>query len=530
MPWPKYFADRLIVGNTDSDTAIATLWTPMNVVAQMTDVSKVSIIGQLYTKRGINYLIRNILLNPKITRLMLVGADLMGAGEALLRISDFRFQISELQTSRATARGTINLKSEILSLKLCDWLDEAIDPKAIADFANHVVITNHIGPVARETVQKFISGSNIGKPWAKSRRFAEPAASNTNSLPSEETAFVARGGKVWETWLRLLQQITRFGRPSPMVHHYGSERISELMNLVAVVTQEDVGAWELPSWFPYSKSDIQKYTHSFLSASRGDEAYTYGERLKAYPLEGYSSEFLNFTPDVEQVLTEMKLAISGKKLNQVELMAKKLQSFPENKGALAVLWEPVIDNFGLREIWRTPCLVLVQAMVYSDKLSLTAYFRSNDMFGGWPLNAFGLRAFQRELADMVDKNLQLGPLTTISQSAHIYESSWQAAEKLIQDHWVDVACQWDPRGNLNVEVIGKEIVIKYLSPDGILLHEFRYDGTKEKAARDFCFQLETAGLFSTIGNAMYAARQIERAETAIKLGLPFMSDMPLHLS
>jgi len=81
--WPKYFRDRLIVGNPDSDSAIATLWTPMNVVAKMVDVSKVSVIGQLYTKRGINYLLRNVLLNPRIKRILLTGADLMGSGEEL---------------------------------------------------------------------------------------------------------------------------------------------------------------------------------------------------------------------------------------------------------------------------------------------------------------------------------------------------------------------------------------------------------------------------------------------------------------
>ena len=58
----------------------------MNVVAKMADVSKVSIIGQLYTKRGINYLLRNVLLNPKIKRILLVGADLMGSGEELLLV------------------------------------------------------------------------------------------------------------------------------------------------------------------------------------------------------------------------------------------------------------------------------------------------------------------------------------------------------------------------------------------------------------------------------------------------------------
>lgn len=506
--WPKYFKDRLILGNPNSDSAIATLWTPMNVVAGMVDVSKLSIIGQLYTKRGINYLLRNVLLNPRIRRILLVGADLMGSGEALKGLA--------LAYAKARPFET-------------DWIDEQINEAAIKLFTKNVEVINKIGPVSGDEVKKFVAESKETSAWADPQAFPEPEAMGGGALPSEETLFPVRGEKMWQAWLRMLQLIMRFGRPSPMIHHYGRERITELLTLSAAIYDEDPDKPDLPSWFPYKKDDVDRYIKGFLNASRGDEAYTYGERLKAYPLIGYEKAFLHHVDDMGEFRSTLKKTISGKKLNQQQLLAEKLKSFPENKGAIAVLWEPTIDNFGLREVWRTPCLVLVQAMIRDGRLFLTAYFRSNDMYGGWPLNIFGLRAFQKELTAMIDQKLKLGPLTTISHSAHIYESSWQQAEKLVHDHWTEVSCQWDPRGNLNVETDGKMIVVKHLSPDGIFLDEYRHDGTKEKAARDLCFQLESAGLFSMIGNAMYAARQIERAETAIKLGIPFVSDQALDL-
>lgn len=516
--WPHYFKDRLILGNPNSDSAIATLWTPMNVVAQMADVSKVSVVGQLYTKRGINYLLRNVLLNPRIKRILLVGADLMGSGEALHAL--------------ATKGPAFSKKAGPLQM---DWLDENISENAIKDFFQHVEIINNIGPVSSDNIKTFVNESKKGDEWRIGEEFPEPEASGSGGLPSEESLFSVRGEKVWQAWIRLLHQIMRFGRPSPMIHHYGSERITEVVNLGAVVYSEDPDNPDLPTWFPYKKEDIDRYVKGFLSSSRGDEAYTYGERLKAFPLELYDqsmySSYLNnwSTSNLSDIRKELRKAISGKKLNQQKVIVEKLKSFPENKGAIAILWEPIIDNFGLREVWRTPCLVVVQAMIRDKKLFLTAYFRSNDMYGGWPLNMFGLRAFQKELAAMIDRKLNLGPLTSISHSAHIYESSWQAAEKLVHDHWIDVSCQWDPRGNLNVEIDGTDIVVKHLSPDGIFLDEYRHNGLLEKASRDLCFKLESAGVFSTIGNAMYAARNIERAEVAIKLGLKFTSDVALNL-
>lgn len=493
----------------------------MNVVGEMVDASKVSIIGQLYTKRGINYLLRNVLLNPRIKRILLVGADLMGSGEALLRLSEkgrsFRRKDRPLETTQS------------------DWLDEQISDGGLKSFADHVELINRIGPVSRDEVKKFVAESKGNPTWADPREFPEPEAAVGGALPSEETLYAVRGEKMWQAWLRMLQLIMRFGQPSPMIHHYGKERITELVNVAAVVTNEDPHNPDLPAWLPYKKDDVKRYVEGFLSSSRGDEAYTYGERLKAFPLDLYDkSIYSNLLKDWSSSTggdfrAVLAKTISGTSINQQQVLAEKLKSFPENKGAISVLWEPIIDNFGLREVWRTPCLVLVQAMIRDDRLFLTAYFRSNDMMGGWPLNVFGLRAFQKELVTMIDKKLKLGPLTTISHSAHIYESSWQQAEKLVHDHWIEVSCQWDPRGNLNVEVDGTFIVVKHLSPDGIFLDEYRQDGTKEKAARDLCFQLESAGLFTIMGSAMYAARQIERAETAVKLGIPFLSDVPLKL-
>ena len=100
------------------------------------------------------------------------------------------------------------------------------------------------------------------------------------------------GAKSLANMDKTIAETMRFGRPSPMIHHYGSERITEIYNLTAVIYDENPDLPDLPEWLPYSKDDIKKYVSGFLSNSRGDEAYTYGERIKAFPLEGYSNEFL----------------------------------------------------------------------------------------------------------------------------------------------------------------------------------------------------------------------------------------------
>ncbi|PJA41071.1 hypothetical protein CO178_00955, partial [candidate division WWE3 bacterium CG_4_9_14_3_um_filter_34_6] len=53
---------------------------------------------------------------------------------------------------------------------------------------------------------------------------------------------------------------------------------------------------------------------------------------------------------------------------------------------------------------------------------------------------------------------------------------------------------------------------------------------KPNSARLLSFQLESDLAISTLGNALYVGRQLERAETAIKLGLKFMQDNALEFS
>ena len=60
--WPVYFKDRLIISNLDSSVGVATLWMPKESVASHLDPESYAVCGQLYTKRGLNPLFRNILL------------------------------------------------------------------------------------------------------------------------------------------------------------------------------------------------------------------------------------------------------------------------------------------------------------------------------------------------------------------------------------------------------------------------------------------------------------------------------------
>ena len=93
------------------------------------------------------------------------------------------------------------------------------------------------------------------------------------------------------------------------------------------------------------------------------------------------------------------------------------------------------------------------------------------MFAAWVANAMGLRALQQYIRDEIgtrsNYNLRMGPLMTISQSAHIYDDTWDNADRLIANQHQTIINKrdfHDPSGNFLIEVEGQEIVVTQTTP------------------------------------------------------------------
>jgi len=84
MNWPIYYKEKLHIANPTSNVGIVTLWTPMQAILPNLDQNEFNIGGQLYSKVGVNYIIRNILANPVIDTLIVCGANRSGSADALI--------------------------------------------------------------------------------------------------------------------------------------------------------------------------------------------------------------------------------------------------------------------------------------------------------------------------------------------------------------------------------------------------------------------------------------------------------------
>jgi len=101
-------------------------------------------------------------------------------------------------------------------------------------------------------------------------------------------------------------------------------------------------------------------------------------------------------------------------INQIAYIIDKLKSFPTTRRAIAITWNPVIDE----KLDDCPCLQLVQCILREGKLHMRVIFRSNDMLTAAGANMYALVQLQKTIADAL--LVPCGTYTHISLVPHIY--------------------------------------------------------------------------------------------------------------
>ncbi len=472
--WPLYFRDNLTFGDRDHPVAICSLWMKQTRLAEFLSPDSYSVLANLYSKDGLNYLLRNVLARPTIRAILLCGPDLTQSGAAFVQLMCEGID----EQHRVLADGA--------------QIEPEIAREAIDDFRANVRLLDLRGVNDPAKIRERIAELNSSLPrgWFAEPRVFPRSTPAADEFPAEETGFVVRGERIVEVWVHLLAAILAFGRRDLTAY---TVQQRELLDVVATIQDEDPEELDLPDWLPLRRDQLDAYYPQLLTSHRPENiAYTYGERLFDF---------------------------NGR--DQVSAMVEELRDARYSRRAVAGLWDPARDARSIDP----PCLNLVQARVRDDNLHLTAYFRSHDVFRAWPMNAFGLRKLQAEIAQRVG-GCMMGDLVIVSQSAHIYADSWEAARTITREHAREYLKNSrlvrDPRGSFNIRIEGFQIRVDHYSPEGNLLATLT-GSTARALQRDLAF------FVSRVDHAIYLGGELAKAEFALKNNLPYTQDRELRL-
>jgi thymidylate synthase len=483
--------NQLIYGS--GQTAVITGWTVKETLRKHLKDNEYAVIGQLYSPtRGIILLIRNLLLNPHVRYLVILNATKedknAGACQCLGDFFRYGVEASISDTGR---------KSWVIRSLIPGYIDIDIDINALEKLRRSVEIQEAISISDAVEKIKFYGNKEIVTPWGIPLKFPMNIV-ESNVFPGTRYGHRIEGKTIAETWVKIIHRIKTTGTIRPTGY---DGKWQELIDLMAVVTEEpDDFYFPEPNYLPIDRSFLEEYISQILDDAINQEGvkYTYGQRLRSW-----------FGRD------------------QIDQVIEKLAHDINSARAVMSLWDASQDHND-----NPPCLNHIWVRIVDNELSLTATFRSNDMFSAWPANAMGLRALQKYIYDALinktDHILKIGALITISQSAHIYDDCFENVANVISSQYSKIAQRkdyFDPAGSFIITIQDGSIIVEHTTPgSGEVVN--CYCG---KSAHKLSQQIFTDCPGLQVSHAMYLGVELQKAEMALlmKEQLIYEQDKPL---
>jgi len=184
-------------------------------------------------------------------------------------------------------------------------------------------------------------------------------------------------------------------------------RVKKPSHQIIPIIPEGMG---IPS--PTDMDYIQGYLSYLLTGTKTEtEDYTYGERLVDAKVK------VRDIVDGKQMVREMPLHV-----NQVEEVIKlyKDKGFGTNQATMEIGMPSDI------KLVDPPCLRIIDTRVRYGKLHFILYFRSWDLWGGFPSNLGGLQLVKQYMAEEI--GVEDGEIIAASKGLHLYDYAWDLAK------------------------------------------------------------------------------------------------------
>jgi len=488
--WP-IFSSGIDVGKKESNVAICTLTS--NMKFPMDDIA---VVGMMKTENlGIERMIQNVLSNTYIRYIVLCGSESKGhmAGDSLIKLW----------------KNGIDDKGKIIDSSVPMAYIQHLDKKMVDRFRKQVEIVDMINTKDTEEVLKKTNSLKKKKPFGEAIDISGQVKREFLISKSDAEAYitphVVYADNISEAWLTSVSRVWNAG--NVMKKDDWDSDIKEVQNLVVKIDNP----LEKPmhnEHFLWSEDRLEEYSKEYLSSEKGDFEYTYGERLTNWGADS---------------LKEGQFAIDQIR----EVIIPTLRKRPKTRRAIAITLNPQVDIF----VKSPPCMVTNQFLVRDDKLHITTYFRSHDIFGASLANWYALA----KLLEFVAKKIGVKPgtITSISCSAHIYERDFSKVIEMVQKESKDELLardhgfRMDPEGFFTIELDSNIIVVKYYVPlypggPGILKRVIKGNNPKK-----IYHTISRLNLVSRYDHAAYLGSELEKAHTCMKTGTKYVQDEEL---
>ncbi len=161
---------------------------------------------------------------------------------------------------------------------------------------------------------------------------------------------------------------------------------------------------------------VEGYFARYLMSKvkEGDEQYTYGERITSA-----QTSVISHIDNKHTFFSDERLP----SVNQMEEVIKRYkEKGPGNNQLIMQIGQPA--DIMLRD---PPCLRHIDTRIEDNKLHFHIYFRSWDLWGGFPANLAGIQLMKEYMADAI--GVEDGEMICTSKGLHLYGYTWEIAGK-----------------------------------------------------------------------------------------------------
>jgi thymidylate synthase len=137
---------------------------------------------------------------------------------------------------------------------------------------------------------------------------------------------------------------------------------------------------------------------------------------------GIGPQFENYTEDDGKFHGSYGTRTRG----QYNVVVDRLRKDPDTRQAVVTMWSPPLDMLEKKRDY--PCTILHQFRIRKDKLNMSVYMRSNDVWLGAAYDFFQFTRVQLGLCSIL--GIEPGTYAHHVGSLHIYENNYEAAENL----------------------------------------------------------------------------------------------------
>lgn len=485
---PLYYSERLRIINPEGDVGVVTLWSKVDSALQVIkevgvdlseQTSRIAVVANLYGN-GLQQMLRNLLWNPQIRYIVILGKNLSGSREWLLKFFSYGLEEVEFLGAKAfrICNTTRNIDGE---LKLDNFkflpeftvLGDLGDPETKRGLG--VFFFRNLPPI------RVLETFRIEPP-----PIPEPSLTR---FPSESLAHTIVRRTPMDAWSELIFRLYRFGHRNTITKSTGKETRIELLNTHVVVQEPFEETTECLSAYGFSLEKFKDYQKRFLDPLKpSDLDYTYGNRMR-----GYFSHY-------------------GEAVDSPLIVAERLRKTPDSRHCYIALWD---NHKDLPEGTKCPCFVSAFFRRFDGKLNLTANFRTHNAMDAWPENLYGLIALQHFVAERAE--IEAGPITIISHSISIDPSALDKARRIVENKKTDevldlVTGKYNPRMDPNgefavtIDEVNFELVVEH-SFSGMKIGEYR-----GKSSEEIERQLARDVVLSQISHALYLGRELARKQ------------------